>query len=50
VNADHWAVALPIDRAHPVVGTLFVNENEYPREALLEAVMRFVEDDLGPAR
>jgi hypothetical protein len=50
VNADHWAVVLPIDRAHPVIGTLFVNDNEYPREALLEAVMRFVEDDLGPAR
>ena len=50
VNADHWAVVLPIDRAHPVVGTLFVNDNEYPREAMLEAVVRFVEEDLSPSR
>ncbi len=48
VNADHWAVVLPIERAHPVVGALFASENEYPREALLEAVLRFVEEDLGP--
>jgi pimeloyl-ACP methyl ester carboxylesterase len=47
VNADHWAVVLPIDRSHPVVGTLFVNHNDYPREALLEAILRFVEEDLA---
>jgi hypothetical protein len=46
VNADHWAVVLPIDRSHPVIGTLFVNRNAYPREALLEAILRFVEEDL----
>jgi hypothetical protein len=46
VNADHWAVVLPIDRSHPVVGSLFVNHNAYPREALLEAILRFVEEDL----
>jgi hypothetical protein len=46
MNADHWAVALPIDRAHPVVGGTFVNHNDYPREAMLEAILRFVEEDL----
>ena len=46
VNADHWAVALPIDRSHAVIGSLFVNHNDYPREALLEAVLRFVEEDI----
>jgi len=51
VNADHWAVVLPIDRSHPVIGKLFVTRNEYPREALIEAVLRFVEEDLaGPPR
>ena len=50
VNADHWAVVLPIDRSHPVIGTLFVNHNSYPREALLEAILRFVEEDLAAAR
>jgi hypothetical protein len=47
LNADHWAVVLPIARAHSTIGSLFVTENAYPREALLEAVLRFVEDDLA---
>jgi pimeloyl-ACP methyl ester carboxylesterase len=46
VNADHWAIALPIARTHSKVGAGFVTENAYPREALLEAVLRFVEEDL----
>jgi len=47
LNADHWAVAVPIARSHKMVGDLLVTENAYPREALLEAVLRFVEEDLG---
>ena len=47
VNADHWAVALPIARSHDTVASLFVTQNAYPREALLEAVLRFVEEDLA---
>ena len=47
VNADHWAIALPIARSHETIGGLFVTQNAYPREALLEAVLRFVEEDLG---
>jgi hypothetical protein len=47
MNADHWAIVLPIDRAHPWIGSLFVNHNDYPREALLEAILRFVEEDLS---
>jgi hypothetical protein len=46
VNADHWAVVLPIKRSHSIVGSLLVNHNDYPREALLEAILRFVEEDL----
>jgi dienelactone hydrolase len=46
VNADHWALALPIARSHPTIGSVFVTQNAYPREALLEAVLRFVEEDL----
>jgi hypothetical protein len=48
INADHWAIALPIGRSHSFVGSAFVSRNDYPREALLEAVMRYVEEDLGP--
>jgi hypothetical protein len=47
LNADHWAVAVPINRTHPLAASLFVTQNAYPREALLEAVLRFVEEDLA---
>lgn len=46
VNADHWALAVPIARTHPTIGALFVTQNAYPREALTEAILRFVEEDL----
>ena len=47
VNADHWAIALPIARSHPKIGSWFVTQNAYPREALLEAMLRFIEEDLA---
>jgi hypothetical protein len=51
VNADHWAVSVPIARSHANIAKLFADDNDYPREALLEAVLRFVEEDLSrPAR
>jgi hypothetical protein len=46
LNADHWAVVVPIARRHETIASMFVTENAYPREALLEAVLRFVEEDL----
>ena len=46
LNADHWAVAVPISRTHPMIRSMFVTQNAYPREALLEALLRFVEEDL----
>ncbi|HUP06066.1 MAG TPA: hypothetical protein VMU47_02875 [Caldimonas sp.] len=50
LNADHWAAAVPIGRTHSTVASLFVTENAYPREALIEAVLRFVEEDLDKPR
>jgi len=47
VNADHWALVVPISRTHSTIGSLFSTQNAYPREALAEAILRFVEDDLG---
>ena len=47
VNADHWAVAVPIQRSHRFVGATFVSRNDYPREAFLEAILRFLEEDLA---
>ncbi len=46
VNADHWALAVPIARTHTTLGSTFVDQNHYPREALLEALLRFIEEDL----
>ena len=46
VNADHWAVAVPVARSHTFMGKTFVDKNDYPREALFEALLRFVEEDL----
>jgi hypothetical protein len=51
VNADHWALAVPIARTHATIGSLIVTQNAYPREALTEALLRFVEEDLAtPAK
>lgn len=46
INADHWALAVPIARSHSFIGSTFVDKNDYPREALVEAVLRFVTEDL----
>lgn len=46
VNADHWAVAVPVARSHTFMGKVFVDKNDYPREALFEALLRFVEEDI----
>ena len=46
VNADHWAIAVPVARSHSIVGSTVVNHNDYPREAFLEALLRYVEEDL----
>jgi len=47
INADHWALSVPIARTHSTIGSVFVDQNNYPREALLEALLRFVEEDLA---
>jgi hypothetical protein len=47
LNTDHWVVAVPIARSHPAIGAFFVTQNAYPREALAEPILRFVEEDLA---
>jgi pimeloyl-ACP methyl ester carboxylesterase len=44
-NADHWAVALPFREDMPSASML-VTRNEFPRELLVEAAVRFVEEAL----
>lgn len=46
LNADHWAIAVPVAEEHPFIGRHFVDKNEYPRQAILEAVLRFIEEDM----
>ena len=50
-NADHWAMAMPITAsANPVGGVLgrtLVDQNAYPRAALLEAALRYVDETLA---
>jgi hypothetical protein len=47
LNADHWAIALPLARNVPKLRSLFAGRNDYPREILLEAIVRSVEEQLG---
>jgi len=47
VNADHWAIAVPINRNNPFIASTFVDKNAFPREVLAEAVVRFIEEDLN---
>ena len=46
VNADHWAIAMPISREMPLVADTFIDRNAFPREVLLEAIVRFVEESM----
>ena len=45
-NADHWAMSVPIARQHEISQAIFADENEFPREIALEAILRFIEEDL----
>lgn len=50
-DADHWAAALPLVRSappgvRPVLASL-LDRNDFPREVLLEAVVRYVGEDLA---
>ncbi len=46
-NADHLAVAMPFDQVTSPMLAWLINKNDYPRAALLEAAVRFVEEDLS---
>ncbi len=51
-NADHWAVAMPFQRQKPLSGLINrsivhgADKNEYPREVLVESILRYVDMDL----
>lgn len=45
-RADHWAIALPFEESPQPPKA--VDRNHFPRDALLEAIVRFVTADLVP--
>lgn len=51
-NADHWAVVLPFSRHMDSLGFInkmiasYADKNAYPREVLLESIIRFVDTKL----
>jgi hypothetical protein len=44
LNADHWAIALPLAKNARKLRAVFAGRNDYPREILLEAIVRAVEE------
>jgi pimeloyl-ACP methyl ester carboxylesterase len=48
-RADHVAVAMPFGDNAPLLAATLVTRNDYPRAVLLEAAIRFVEEDLHRA-
>jgi len=44
VNADHWAVVLPFPRDRSSLVGVLADRSDFPREVLMEAVVRYVED------
>ncbi len=46
VNSDHWAAVVPIAHHHAFLENVIATKNEFPREVLLEAIIRQVEENL----
>jgi len=46
-NADHWAMAVPAARQMRLAASTFATQNDFPREVLLESLLRFIEEDLA---
>jgi hypothetical protein len=42
-RADHWGVALPIATSAPLLAPIATTSPQYPRQALFEALVRFVD-------
>ena len=47
VNADHWAVAVPIEEKRPALATLVTGHNWFPRDALVEAIALYLSEQLA---
>ncbi len=47
VRADHWAVAVPILRHYPRLASGITDKNAFPREVLIEALARYLDETLS---
>jgi hypothetical protein len=48
-NTDHWTMSVPIARQHKITQAVFTDQNDFPREIALEAILRYIEEDLAKA-
>jgi len=48
-NADHWAMAVPVARQYWLASSTFATQSDFPREVMLEALLRYIEEDLATA-
>lgn len=46
VNADHWAMGVPVTTQGNFAASTFANRNDFPRAAFMEALMRYLEERL----
>lgn len=46
VNADHWAISTDLGASPYALVRALADKSDFPREALLEAALRFIEADL----
>lgn len=46
LKADHWAVAMPFDKSHPLLARTILNNNAYPREIMLSAALEMIVSNL----
>ena len=47
VNADHWAIAVPIEEKRPTLATLVTGHNWFPRDTLVEAIALYLSEQLA---
>ena len=43
-------MAVPVARHHDFASATYASENDYPREVMLEALFRYIEEDLAAKR
>jgi len=45
LKADHWAIAMPLDKTYPLLAKTVLNKNAYPREIMLSTALEMIVSD-----